>query len=72
MSNTGYKWIYKKVIPRLKNPIRYIVRVYYGAKDIELGGFESLEMAIKIRDRYIRDNEIDEQILKRYNRKENG
>lgn len=72
MSNTGYKWIYKVNIPKLKDPIRYRVCVYYGSKNVELGSFRFLDVALKIRNRFIRDNGINEEIVERYNRKENG
>ena len=67
MSNTGHKWIYRRIIPRLKNPIRYKVRVYYGAKSIDAGMFRTLEDALKRRNQYIKDNNISELALKKYN-----
>lgn len=72
MSNTGHKWITKTTIPRLRNPIRYKVRIYYGAKENYVGLFESLDTAIQMRDWYMRAHGIDKDSLKRYNRKKNG
>ena len=50
-----------------KNPIRYKVRVYYGAKSIDVGMFRTLEDALKRRNQYIKDNNISELALKKYN-----
>lgn len=72
MSNTGHKWIYKLNIPRLKNPIRYRVRIYYGCQNVEVGFFRTMEEAIKARDKFMKDNGISKEVFKHYNRRENG
>lgn len=72
MSNTGHKWIYKINIPRLKNSTRYRVRVYYGCENIDVGFCKTLEEAIEIRNQYMRDNGIGEEVFKHYKRRENG
>lgn len=72
MSNTGHKWIYKLNIPRLKNPIRYRVRIYYGCQNVEVGFFRTIEEAINARDKFMKDNGIGEEVFKHYNRIENG
>lgn len=67
MSNTGHKWIYRKTMSRLKEPIRYKVRVYHKGKSIDVGFYRTLEEALKRRSQYIEDNGISEKRLKRYN-----
>lgn len=72
MSNTGERYIYRLNIPRLKNPVRYRVRIYYGCENVEVGFFRTIEEAIKARDKFMKDNGISKEIFKHYNRRENG
>lgn len=59
MSNTGYKGIHRYNIPRLKEPIRYKVRIYYKGKTFDVGMFRTLEDAIKRKEQFLKDNEIE-------------
>lgn len=58
MSNTGYRWIYKCDIPKLKEPTRYKVRIYYKGQYIDVGMFKTIEDAIKRRNQFIKDFKV--------------
>lgn len=57
-SKTGHKGIYRCIIPKLKEPERFKVRIHYKGKDVDVGMYRTLEDAIKRKEQYLKDKNI--------------